>query len=371
MRKILLINWRDVRNPEAGGAETYYHEIFSRLARSGEYQVTVLSHTFAGSPSCEEIDGTRVIRIGSRSFFNYAVIPFVRRHEGEYDLLIEDINKVPFLTPLYTRIPRLHMVMHFFGASIFREVSAPLASYVYMGEKLVPLFYRREPFIAISDSTKRDIRKFCTDEKRIAVVEPGIDVDFFHPTARKESPPLLVYCGRIKRYKNVQFLINSMVQLSRRIPDITLHVAGSGDYLPVLKRLAQDLGIANRVVFHGRVSEDQKRDLLSRATLFVNPSMREGWGITNIEANLCGTISISSNGAGLRDSVRNGITGLLYRPDDQAEFVDKVARMIEDPSSRETMERAALEQAKAYAWDAMARKMHDAIELLVPRGGVA
>ncbi|MFH1761755.1 MAG: glycosyltransferase family 1 protein, partial [bacterium] len=97
-KRILLINWRDIKNPEAGGAEVYYHEIFKRLACSDKYDITVLSHYYNGAQRYEDFEGIHIIRKGSRSFFNYSVIPFVRTNGHKYDLIMEDINKIPFFT---------------------------------------------------------------------------------------------------------------------------------------------------------------------------------------------------------------------------------------------------------------------------------
>ena len=197
MKKILLINWRDIKNPEAGGAEVYYHEIFRRVAQTGQYAVTVLSHAFAGGAAVEDVDGTRVVRRGSRGLFNYAAARYVRQHQGEYDLVIEDQNKIPFYTPLYVSRPRLHLVMHYFGAQIFREVPFPLAAYVYLNERLVPRLYRRERFVAISESTAREVRGFVKKPDQVDVVEPGLDTDFFRPSLPKVKAPLLAYVGRL------------------------------------------------------------------------------------------------------------------------------------------------------------------------------
>ena len=147
MKKILLINWRDIRNPEAGGAEIYYHEIFRRIAAKG-YSVTVLSHRFPGAPLREEVDGTTVIRHGSKFLFNFAIVPFLLRRAREFDLVIEDLNKIPFFTPLFILQQRLHLAMHFFGVEIFREALFPAALYVFLMEKLAGLLYRNERFVA-------------------------------------------------------------------------------------------------------------------------------------------------------------------------------------------------------------------------------
>lgn len=358
-RKILLINWRDIRNPEAGGAETYYHEIFRRLNDGKEFDITVLSHTFSGGSAVDVVDGMRVIRLGSRTLFNYQIIPFLRRHHSEYDLVIEDLNKIPFFTPLYVRNRRLHLVMHFFGKTIFREIAVPMAAYVYLMEKLVPLVYRKERFVAISESTRSDIAGW---NSRVDVVEPGIDTGFFRPVEPKSDSPVLLYVGRLKKYKNVQFVIECMPQILARVPETKLIVAGSGDYASELQALVTRLNIEKSVEFTGYVTEEQKRALLSQATVMVNPSVKEGWGITNIEANLCGTVSVSQNVHGLRDSVQHGKTGLLYNQDDRDDFVQSVERLLLDSDYRSCLERNARPFAESFAWDRVAEKMRPVIQ---------
>jgi glycosyltransferase involved in cell wall biosynthesis len=356
LKKILLINWRDIRNPEAGGAEVYYHEIFKRLASRGQYDITVLSHEFAGAPAREDVDGIHTIRRGSRLLFNYSVIPFLRKHDREYDLIIEDINKVPFFTPLFTKRSRLCMVMHFFGSAIFNELAFPMALYIFAGEKLVPLFYSREKFVVLSNSTRDEVRAFTGANATIEVVEPGIDTDFYSP-GPKQDPPYLLYMGRIKKYKNVQFLVRSFPLLAKRFPKFSLKVAGGGDYVPEIRTLVQNMGLDDKIILEGHVSEKQKRELLRGATLVLNPSIKEGWGITNIEANLCGTVSISSRVAGLRDSVIDNKTGLLFEYNNKDDFIKKVAMLLEDNKKRVTMEQEGVLFARSLSWNNMTDKM--------------
>ena len=361
-----MINWRDIRNPEAGGAEVYYHEIFRRLAASGHYAVTVLSHGFRGAPRRETVDGLRVIRTGSRLLFNFAVVPWVRKRQAEYDLIVEDLNKVPFFTPLYTSRPRLHLAMHFFGRTIFREISFPMASYIFFMEQLIPLAYRSERFVAISPSTREEIRAFRTTEQDIAVVEPGIDLEATCSTATRSAIPTMVYFGRIKKYKNIDFILHCLRDIRNEVPDTRLEIAGGGEYAGALRRLAVRLGVQESVVFHGFVSEEVKLDLLGRAHLVVNPSVKEGWGITNIEANRCGTATLCSNVAGLRDSVRDGETGLLFEPGSRKDFVSKAVRILTDQEYRRRLEKQAFAFAGEFGWDGIARKMDAAIRRALP-----
>jgi glycosyltransferase involved in cell wall biosynthesis len=356
MKRILLINWRDTKNPEAGGAEIYYHEIFKRLAGK-EFEITVLAHHFSGAPHRETVDGINVIRLGGKWLFNFQIIPYLLKNCRRYDLIVEDLNKIPFFTPLYCKCPRLHLVMHFFGSEIFRETAVPAALYVFLMEKLVPVFYRHERFIAISESTAREIERFPVPRERIGIVEPGIDTSFYQPTVPKANPPVIAYMGRLMKYKNVQFIIRALPALRKKLPGLTFEVGGSGEFLNDLRHTAALCGMTDHVRFFGRISEEDKRDMLSRASLFVNPSAKEGWGINNIEANLCGTISLSSNVPGLRDSVTDGTTGVLYIPDNQEDFHRKAVALLTDHSRRGEMEAAALRRAKEFDWNLVTGRM--------------
>ena len=360
-KKILLINWRDIKNPEAGGAELYFHEIFKRLNTRG-YDVTVLAHRVKGLPDEEVVDGMHTVRIGDKFLFNYAAFRYARKHQKEYDLIVEDLNKIPFFTRFGVKTKRLHMVMHFFRKSIFRETFFPMALYVYMMECAVALFYKGENFLAISQSTADEIADMGIEAKWTEVVEPGIDTEYFRPTQPKADPPVISYVGRLMKYKNAQFVINAMPRLRELVPGIVLEVAGGGDYRSELEALVKRLGVEDSVRFLGRVSEDEKRDLLSRSSLFINPSFKEGWGINNIEANLCGTISMSNNVAGLKDSVVDGVTGLLYENDDPEGFCEKAAAVLHDRDRLETLEKNARERALTMSWDSMSEKMEKVIE---------
>ena len=173
---------------------------------------------------------------------------------------------------------------------------------------------------------------------------------------------MISYVGRLMKYKNAQFVINAMPRLRELVPGIVLEVAGGGDYRGELEKLVDKLGVRDSVKFLGRVSEDEKRNLLSRSSLFINPSFKEGWGINNIEANLCGTISMSNNVAGLKDSVVDGVTGLLYENDDPEGFCEKAAAVLHDKDRLSELERNARERALTMSWDAMAEKMEKVVE---------
>jgi glycosyltransferase involved in cell wall biosynthesis len=357
---ILVINWQDKNNPFAGGAETHLHEIFSRIVQRG-HTVILLACRFHGAAEEELLDdGIYVVRRGSRSLFNFAVpgTYFQLRRRFRPDLVVDDINKIPFWTPLYVREPLLCVAHHFFGRSIFREVDPLRGAYVYTAEHVMPWVYRREYVAVVSESTRDEFlaRGFAHD--RVRVIYNGIDHAAFPMRVGEKSPtPMITYFGRIKRYKCPDHLLMAFAQIADQFPTAQLYFVGDGDYLPALQRQAATLGIAHRVQWTGRVSNEEKIAYLSRSWCVVNTSMKEGWGITTIEANACGTPVIAADVPGLRDSVADGKSGLLYPFADVDQLARTIARLLDDHRLRDRLSRGAIEWAWRFSWEESANRM--------------
>jgi glycosyltransferase involved in cell wall biosynthesis len=355
--RILLVNWQDRKNPLSGGAEIHLHEIFGRIAGWG-HEVTLLCSSFEGGTRRDLVDGIQVIRTGRRHDFNFHV-PFASRviSKQGYDILVDNINKIPFFSPLYTKIPILTIGYHFFGPVIYQETNPLFASYVFLTEKLVPWIYRKQVFSVLSESTKSDLRG--VQEANIHVISPAISPMFVPNPGRKSGSPLIVSVGRIKKYKCVDALIRAMKNVVLRFPDARLVIAGTGDYLPQLVTLSDKLKLTGHIEFVGFISEEKKIELLQSATVFVNPSPKEGWGITSIEANACGTPVIASDSPGLRDSVVDGETGFLVEHGSTGQLSDMIIRVIENKELTETLSRNAIQWAKRFSWDDAARRTLD------------
>jgi len=366
--KILLVNWMDMANPLAGGAEVHLTEIFSRFAGRGD-DVTLVSSGFRGGAELDEYRGIRIFRTGSRETYNFTVPRLIRRLEARehFDLVVEDINKVPLFTPLYLKKPLLVIVPHLFGTTVYRETNPILATYVYLMEHPIPVVYRHAAFEVISESTARDLGKRGIDPQRIHVVHCGMDHDTytFDPAVGKFDRPTILYLGRIKRYKSVDVVIRALPSVLEKIPDAQLAVVGSGDTLGELKTLAGQLGVGANVVFTGFVSTEEKVDWMRRSHVIVNPSPKEGWGLTNIEANACGTVAVATDADGLRDSVRDGETGLLFPYGDHEALADRLVRILTDNGLRERLTGKALEWARSFTWDEAARKTMEIVDSIV------
>ncbi|MGA9116191.1 MAG: glycosyltransferase family 4 protein [Bacteroidota bacterium] len=356
--RILVLNWQDGAHPRAGGAEVHLHEIFRRVAARG-HSVTLLCSSFPGAHPEEMRDGIRVLRRGGRFLFNYRVIReyFRVRRGGSFDVVVDDLNKIPFCTPLYVREPLVGIAHHLFGRSIFREAGFPSGVYVYLMERLGLAVYRaaRTPFLVVSPSTREEFLRHGFPPKTLGTAYNCVDHDVYNPGGGTKSPtPLLGAMGRLKRYKSVDHLLTALPLIADAAPNVRLVVVGDGDDRPRLERLAHRLGVSARVDFTGYVSQQRKVELLRSMWLKVATSAKEGWGLTVLEANACGTPVLASDVPGLRDSIRDGETGVLYRYGDVGELARKAIRLLQDAAERERLAGNALRFARGFRWDAAA-----------------
>lgn len=357
---ILLVNWQDLRNPHAGGAEIHLFELFSRLAAAG-HRVRLVCSGFEGAAAVEQVEGIEVHRRGDRMSFALVGRRAVRRalRVERPDVVVDDVNKLPLCIPTLTDLPVYALVPHLFGTTAFQEVSWPMAATVWAAERLIPVCYRRAWFHAISESTRDDLVARGIPARRIAVVHPGVDTDRYapDPQGHRFDPPRFVYIGRLKRYKGIEQLLRAVAIARQEHPDLELAIAGSGDDRPRLERLTGELGLGDAVRFLGFVDDATKLSLLRGAVANVFPSPKEGWGITVMEAAACGTPSIASDSPGLRDSVRDGSTGILVPHGRPEALAAAMLRLAQDASLVHRLGTAARRHALAHSWDAAARQV--------------
>ena len=350
--KILLVNWQDRENPLAGGAEIHLHEIFGRLAARG-HEVVLLCGGWPGCSPDARLDGIEVHRVGTRATFPFlARGAFGRlRRARRFDLLVEDINKVPLYTTHWGGPPVVGLVPHLFGDTVFQELAWPLAAAVWLAERPLGAAYRDCPFHAISESTADDLVHRGIARERIRVIYPGIDSAHYVPAPAARAPaPEFAFLGRLKRYKGVDIVIRAFAAaaLGR---DATLRIAGAGDHRPALESLARSLDLGARVQFLGRVDERAKLELLQRSWALALASPKEGWGITNLEAAACGTPVVASNSPGIRESVRDGETGFLVPHGDVEAMAAAFRRLASSPSLVTSLGIRARAFAESFTWE--------------------
>jgi len=323
------------------------------------HEVTVVAHRFRGRPREETVDGMRVLRVGGKFDFNFRVLPFylfsLRRER--FDVVVEDLNKLPFFLCKTARSASCAILHHFFGSSIWKETNPLFAMYVGLGEWIVRHTYRSVPFCAVSESTADELVANGFPAGRVRIVHNAVDHGVYKPSESvRRVPGRIVYLGRVKKYKGIDFLVRALAAVRREIPHAHLVVVGRGDDLPRLEALAAELDLQEAVRFAGFVDTGEKVRLLREAEVMATPSPKEGWGVTTIEANACGTPVVASDVPGLRDAVRDGETGLLVPYGDVDALAEALRRVLGDQEQRTRFSEASIRWADRFHWEKSAEE---------------
>ncbi|MBP9669936.1 glycosyltransferase [Candidatus Woesebacteria bacterium] len=353
--RILIFNWRDLRHSWAGGAEVYIHELSKRWVEGGN-EVTVFCGNDGGSPRHAKVDGVQIIRRGG--FFMVYFWAFAYYHfrlRGRYDIILDSENGLPFFTPLYVSEP-VFLLIHHVHQEVFRKSLIPPFSWLaqFLEKRVMPLAYRKTEVITVSPSSKAEIIDHKLTKRVPHIIYNGVDLGTYIP-GKKSPNPTILYLGRLTTAKSVHILIHTMTSLIKELPNLECIVAGDGPTRPQLEKLVIKLKLKDHVKFLGKVSEEDKVKLYQSSWVFVNPSLIEGWGITTIEANACGTPVVASNVPGLRDAVSDTISGILVPYGQVGGFTLAISAMLKDAKLRNNLSRGAVSWAKKFDWSTSAK----------------
>lgn len=367
VRRILMLNWRDIYHPRSGGAEKVTHEVARRWVQWG-HQVTLFTAAFPGSLSEEWIDGVRVVRRGSQQSVHWHAYRYYNAcGRDDSDLIIDEVNTIPFFAPLYVRKPVI-MYSNQLAREVWRyEAPFPLSVVGRVAEPLYLQAYRRTPVMTISQSTKDDLLRLGLAGP-YHIIPMAIDMQVprkLPPVDIKERPLTLCFVGRVVPSKRVDHIIEALGHIHRSgQADARLWIVGSWDakYRHALDRRIREEGLGDHVTFFGRVDTATKERLLSRAHLFVMASVREGWGLVVTEANAMGTPAIVYDVPGLRDSTVDGVTGVVCKQNTPMALGRAVVALRGDPVKYSRMRVNAWRFAKTLSWDRTARAAWNAVE---------
>lgn len=365
---ILIYNWRDTKHKWAGGAEVYLQKLAAEWVKEGNH-VTIFCGNSGKSAHDEIIDGVKIYRRGGfYMVYIWAFIYYIFKFRGRYDIIIDSENGLPFFTPLYAKEKKF-LLIHHVHLEVFRKsLIWPLAVFAsFLESKVMPLVYRNTEVITVSPSSKEQIMKHKLTKKKPAIIFNGVDHALFKP-AKKGKDPLIVYIGRIQYYKSLNVFIKAAKKVLETIPTAKFVIAGEGTERSELQKYTTKLGLDDHISFTGFLSEEQKVKLLQNAWLFVNPSLMEGWAITTIEANACGTPAVASNVSGLKDSIKNPHTGYLATYGNANEFAQYITKLIKSKDLREKMSKESIKWAKEFTWEKSAKEFYDLMQKEVENG---
>ena len=365
-----MISYRDMKHPEAGGAEVIIQEVMERIAARG-HAITLVTGSFPGATQRDRIGSIDIHRVGNTYNFNLAGPRYFKsRLESQgFDLVAEDLNKIPFFMPLYTKLPVLAIVPHLFGTTVFQQAAIPIASYVYFYERFIPLVYKSCMFSVLSETTRDDLVSRGLPRQRIRVIHSGMDHVLYQPSAIpvRNRPKRLIYLGRIKKYKCIEHPILALPSVLRRVPDAEYWVVGDGDYRDELVRIAKRQGVEDHVRFPGFMGGKDKVRLLQESRLLTYTSPKEGWGLSVIEAGACATPVVASDSPGLRESVVHEKTGFLVRHGDIHDLGEKIVTLLTDDALAQGMAEEGVRWASTFSWERSAEKTLALIEEMLGR----
>jgi len=161
-----------------------------------------------------------------------------------------------------------------------------------------------------------------------------------------------LFVGGLEARKNLAFLLDTWVEVTRERPDVRLVVAGSGPHLARLQRQARRLGLERHVLFTGHLPEEDKVAYYRAADLLVFPSLMEGFGLVVVEAMSCGLPAIISNRGSLPELLGDGEGGFVCDPTDRSAFVRSILRLASEPDLRRKFGAANRERVdRLFRWD--------------------
>ncbi len=352
VRRVHVLAWRDLDDPDAGGSEVHADEFMRRWAAAG-LDITHRTSAAVGQPATATRNGYRVIRRGSRySVFPRAVGSELIRRMGPFDALVEVWNGVPWMSPVWCRKPKITFLHHVHGPMWDQLLPTPLAGIGRALEsRLAPPFYRRTLTLTPSEATRLDLLGLGFRPDRVIAVNNGVD-RLFQPGGQRSDSPLVVCVARLAPVKRQEELIEAAVVARRRVPDLHLVIVGDGPLRPALEARVATHGAQDWITLAGRLTHAELVTVYQRAWLVSSASLAEGWGLTITEAAACGTPAVATDVSGHRSSIIDGVTGVLSPLDRLGETM---ADVLLDHDRRARLAAAALARARTLTWDASAQ----------------
>lgn len=357
--EILILNWKDVKNPQVGGAEIIAFEFAKRLTKES-HKVTFFSRSFSNCLKEEMLDGVKIVRKGNRLSVYFQAFFYYRSLKCKPDRVIDMVNTLCWQTPLYVpKKNRFAYVNQLAKEVFFFELQKPISYIAYLLEEIQYLTYRNTKFLCYSNSTKNDLREFGISEKNINIFPMGLDNERYKASGKKTAAPLFIYVGRLVKMKQVDLCIRAFKSVIKKHKNAKFAIIGNGPDEERLLNITKNLELSKSVIFVNKdnfflkkTKMDIKVKLMQEAWCLLLPSVKEGWGMVVTEAAACGTPSIVSDVTGLRDSVIKNKTGLvLSEKPSEKELSDAMLKVVGDSGLRSKLSKESVLWAKNFNWD--------------------
>ncbi len=360
---ILILNWRDIKNPKSGGAEIVTLEHAKAWVKKG-HSVTWFTSRFEKSKKQETISNVNIVRRGNFiTVFLHAFIFYLFSGQ-KFNLVIDEIHGLPFFTPLYVRKPKIAFI---------HEVADEIWDYMYpfpinyFGKIIEPLYfklYRNVKFWTDANSTIDDLANKGIKRKNCIAINCPVSSKPLKTLPKKEKVPTFIFVSRVVKMKGIEDVVRAFFYILREFKDARLWIVGDGEekYVEELKETMRSYSISTKVKFFGRVDDNKKLELMQKAHLLLHASIKEGWGLVVIEAASQGTPSVVYNVAGLRDSVKNEKTGIVLEENNAKEMAREVAALIKNKKKYQSFQKNGILWVKNLTWEKATKESFELIK---------
>lgn len=296
--KILVVTWRSLDHPRAGGSEVWATRVAEALVLRG-HSVTYFSAQHEHSEN-KMVSGV-MYEHGGGQFTTYRKAKSYFRHNSEsFDVVLEVVNTRPYFAFSWGSTPSVAM-FHQLAVEVWGFESPPLIGLIgrYILEPSWVKKYRKQYVLALSESTSESLYSYGVEAQ--VVDGPGNAVCTIMKSEKTDKPTLVVV-ARLTPSKRIDHAIDAFLLAKEAIPDIELIVIGGGVSMkPLTKKYSDTIG--NGLTFLGRATNEERDATIAKAHVLLATSVREGWGLNVSEAALLGTPTIGYDVYGLRDSI--------------------------------------------------------------------
>lgn len=351
--KIVLLNWKDIKHPLAGGAETLSHQIFKRLVKDG-HDITMIVSKPKGQAQFDEIDGYKVVRMGNKlTLYPRAMFYYLKNLKSSADLVIDEINTIPFMAKFYAGKRNIVFIHQLAREIWFYEMPILISWIGFLLEPIYLWLLSNKKTITVSESSKKDLLKYGFKSENISIISEGTEIEPVKDlNIEKYKEPTLLILGSIRAMKRTMDGVKAFELAREKIQDLKLIIAGNpeGSYGEKVHEYVLNSKYKDDIQFLGKVTFDKKKELMQKSHILLVNSVKEGWGLVVTEANSQGTVAVVYDVDGLRDSVINNVTGIVTKVNVKS-FAEGIVTLLGDTQLYGTLRANAYEKSKEITFE--------------------
>jgi glycosyltransferase involved in cell wall biosynthesis len=363
--KVAMIGW-EYPPFKAGGLATHCYGLTRSLADKGVQVYFYMPKTKHATSS--DKSNLKIIEVGETEIFPYDR-PDNKELAGQFFEAVYRYNDL-----VASRVKGKYDVIHCHdwltmkaGITIKEKTNTPLvlsihsteydrSGWLYPNQWFIDIeregMEKADRIIAVSHFTKRVcVEKYGINPDKISVVHNAV-----YPIPEGHKQDIVLFLGRLTIQKGAEFFLRAAQKVKDYEPDAKFVVAGIGDMLPKLITEALNLGISDKVIFTGRLSEEEVKHIYGISSVYVMPSVSEPFGITALEAISAGTPTIASKTAGFSEAFNNCLRVDFWDTDEMA---NKIISLIRYKPLHSTLSKEGRREIDLFTWDRVADKTID------------